>query len=679
MSEDLQASLEFQSIDGKEISFFTESFKKSLINATNPKIFIVVGKSREGKSTLLNHLLLDKTQNHPSNLRISKPFKARGGEEATTKEFLFYGPMKMSEFCRRNKIEFNGEDSDCFFIDTEGSGNLYKMTKNLFHGIFSLESVSTCILFVSKGIIDHDAVLYISRHIQTSKLFNSSSKNNFPGFAIIGRDVGLQDYEISLEQQEIERIKQDNEKLNDLKTRLIQNTGINFSEKNLKYIAEPPLDMIQLFFNSIKDLSNFMINNTISQVNRTSQEIINKFNQHEKFINKYPALLDTNVPMEETFNKVFALELDEAMYTIKEVNTKIVLDKIDSLSLLDISKINEYNYINNFLSDIETKFENETNERYNDMKKIIESGYNLSLLNLKKYFNDLIHNKLNEKIEYFINQMKSFIEKAKNESEIQICQSITEIINKLSSKQLREIDINTEKYINNILSNEIQKFHHKANSFFPNLKDVSQTKELYMSKIEILNTFIKTNIQEKLNSKMISCPPFPKNIPELLKEQNINKLNPDTKYILYLNKKPYEIIPRKDGKISLPNIKAILNYRHEELPCWRNRGGLVYDDSYTTNIDNWFDPDAQLLILANSNVSQNNWSEGGHRTFFGGGKPPRPQQSKTTISIHVCNPWNIKSFNKSGNVSVSLSNNNSDMFVSGSGGYVHNIKLEIKQ
>ena len=275
--------------------------------------------------------------------------------------------------------------------------------------------------------------------------------------------------------------------------------------------------------------------------------------------------------------------------------------------------------------------------------------------------------------------MKSFIEKAKNESEIQICQSITEIINKLSSQQLREIDINIEQYINNILLNEIQKFHHKANSFFPNLKDVSQTKELYMSKIEILNTFIKTNIQEKLNSKMISCPPFPKNIPELLKEQNINKLNPDTKYILYLNKKPYEIISRKDGKISLPNIKAILNYRHEELPCWRNRGGLVYDDSYTTNIDNWFDPDAQLLILANSNVSQNNWSEGGHRTFFGGGKPPRPQQSKTTISIHVCNPWNIKSFNKSGNVSVSLSNNNSDMFVSGSGGYVHNIKLEIKQ
>ena len=226
MTEDLTPSLEFQSINEKEIASFTDNFKKSLINAINPKIFIVVGRTREGKSTLLNHLLLDKNLDLPNNLRLSSPFKAKGGEEATTKEFLFYGPIKLSEFCRRNKLEFNEEDCDCFFIDTEGTGNLYQMSKNLFHGIFALESISTSILFLSKGIIDHETVLYISRHIQTSKLFNSSSKDNFPGFAIIGRDIGIQNYDTSLEQQEKERIKQDKEKLNDLKIRLNEKTGI---------------------------------------------------------------------------------------------------------------------------------------------------------------------------------------------------------------------------------------------------------------------------------------------------------------------------------------------------------------------------------------------------------------------------------------------------------------------
>ena len=40
--------------------------------------------------------MFDKYLDLPNNLRLSKPFKARGGEEPTTKEFLFYGPIKMS-------------------------------------------------------------------------------------------------------------------------------------------------------------------------------------------------------------------------------------------------------------------------------------------------------------------------------------------------------------------------------------------------------------------------------------------------------------------------------------------------------------------------------------------------------------------------------------------------------
>ena len=86
------------------------------------------------------------------------------------------------------------------------------------------------------------------------------------------------------------------------------------------------------------------------------------------------------------------------------------------------------------------------------------------------------------------------------------------------------------------------------------------------------------------------------------------------------------------------------------------------------------------MILSKNNVYQNNWSEGGHKVLidiFGGSKPPRPQQKRTTISLHVDKQWKIKSFVKSGNVSVSLSNNNSDMFVSGIGGSVQNIKLEL--
>lgn len=203
--------------------------------------------------------------------------------------------------------------------------------------------------------------------------------------------------------------------------------------------------MTQLFYNSIKDLIKFIIDSAQAQDNIPSKEIITKFNQQEKFINKYPILLDTNASMEETFNKVFSLELEEAQKKVKEEKSKILVEKLNNLSLLDISKIQPDKYINDFISELEINFENETNSRFNDMKKIVESKYNISLLNLKKYFETSIKKSLDEKIEYFINQMKIFIEKAKNESEILIIKSISEKVMKLSSQQLRELNI--EQYI----------------------------------------------------------------------------------------------------------------------------------------------------------------------------------------------------------------------------------------
>ena len=675
MSEDIHASLEFQNQDGKEISKFTEQFKNSLMNSVNPKIFIVVGKSREGKSTLMNHLLLDKSLNIPLNLRISSPFKARGGEEGTTKEFLFYGPIKASEFCRRNRLEFKEEnDYDCFFIDSEGSGNLYQMSKNLYHGIFSLESVTTCILFVSKGIVDQEGLLYISRHIQTSKLFNSTSNNSFPGLAIIGRDIGIQNYDIPFKQQEIERVNQDNLKLNDLKRRLNQNTGINFTEKNLKYIAEPPLDMPQLFINSIKDLCQFIINNSQIQDFRNPEQIINKFNQHEKIINKYPALLDTNVPMENTIKNIFSIELEESSNKLNQENENLIISRINSLTLLELSKLEKDTYLSNFLLGIENKFEVETNSRYHGMKKMIETQYNLSLQSLKEHFKILIEKKINEKMIYFINQMKTYIETAKNESEINIVNSINEKIESLTSQQLRELNI--EQYINDNYLVEIQKFESKANSLFENIKNIPQTKDLYLSKFELIKNITQGKIREKLNLKFESQPPWPRNINELLKEQKINYLVPGNKYTLYYNKKPYQIIARNDGKISIPNVNAVLNYRNEELSSWKYKNGNV-NDSSNTNIDNWFEPDLFLLILSVNNVYQRNWTMGGHKSIFGKKKPPRRQQEKTTISLHIENPWTFKSFDRSGNVDASLNNNNHDILVSGTDGSIQNIKLQL--
>lgn len=104
-------ALEFSIENRKRTSKFTKKFVNKLKKSKNPRIYVNSGNTRGGKSLLLNHLLMDKSSNIPRNLRLKSPFPSRGGELAVTIEFLFYGPIKASELCRRNNIKFKGEDS----------------------------------------------------------------------------------------------------------------------------------------------------------------------------------------------------------------------------------------------------------------------------------------------------------------------------------------------------------------------------------------------------------------------------------------------------------------------------------------------------------------------------------------------------------------------------------------
>ncbi len=102
----------------------TTDFIGDLRAANNPKIILVVGKTREGKSTLLNHILSNKSNN--PLLRPSSPFLANAGENAITGEFQYYGPIKCSELARLNLFHHLNfpKDNDLFLIDSEGTGNL---------------------------------------------------------------------------------------------------------------------------------------------------------------------------------------------------------------------------------------------------------------------------------------------------------------------------------------------------------------------------------------------------------------------------------------------------------------------------------------------------------------------------------------------------------------------------
>jgi len=169
----------------------------------------------------------------------------------------------------------------------------------------------------------------------------------------------------------------------------------------------------------------------------------------------------------------------------------------------------------------------------------------------------------------------------------------------------------------------------------------------------------------------------PEKVSELLKQLKIDKLVPGEKYQLYLNKKPYDIIVREDGKISIPNVKACKNYIKEELPSESNGYQRKVEKSSSENIDTWFEPEMQILVLSENNVYQKELEEGGHIpliTIFSNGKPAKRKLEKTTISVHIEDPWTFKSYEPSGNVKITK--NDHDILVEGDGS-IQLIKLKL--
>ncbi|OUM61643.1 hypothetical protein PIROE2DRAFT_62365 [Piromyces sp. E2] len=430
---------------------------------------------------------------------------SRGGEEATTKEFLTYGPIKASELCRRNNLSFDGEDYDCFFMDTEGSGNLYHMTKNLYHGIFSLESIATCILFISKEAIGENETLYISRHIQISILFNSSSKNDiYPGLAVIGRDIGLDTYDAFEKVQEIKRVEQDKKKRDELEKKLNINTNINFSVQNLKYIAEPPLDIPKLYLSSLKDLFKFIINNSKSQVSQNPNHIIKQFNKNQEIINTYPDLLKTDKPMEETFKNVFSIELQRINNNIINEFEVSIKNYIDTLGykIFITDEIKE-----NKLLEIERRYETMVNSSFPGIKTIMESLYDAYLLKSKNHFEKFIYKLIDEKKKYYKNDfIPTELQKINDDIITEFEIVINKFINKLGykifitdgieEKLLLEVEKNYEKMVDENLPDIKTIMESLYNNYLSKLKEhfyLFISKLIYTKKTDYCKKFMIAN------------------------------------------------------------------------------------------------------------------------------------------------------------------------------------------
>jgi hypothetical protein len=142
----------------KPLSFINEKngkleLNKDVINiikqSKNPKFILFYGKTRLGKSTTLNQLIRGNTKTW--KYINKKPFQSNDTLDSVTKGCDIFGPIKISEICKRHEGLQNKkfkEDFDVFFCDTEGTESLDGIHRKTIPGILTLLQVCTISVFM---------------------------------------------------------------------------------------------------------------------------------------------------------------------------------------------------------------------------------------------------------------------------------------------------------------------------------------------------------------------------------------------------------------------------------------------------------------------------------------------------------------------------------------------------
>lgn len=654
----------------------TQDFIGDLKAANNPKIILVVGKTREGKSTLLNHILSNKSNNPP--LRPSAPFLANAGENAVTREFQYYGPIKCSELTRLNLFQNLNfpKDNDLFFIDSEGTGNINQVSEYLHMLNFCLEGICDSLIYVARTF-EAENLSLLARHLQICKLFNNNKGSLNISLIISVRDVGIAENPENQNnngQKEQDRINQNNQKTKDLLSRLGNQYNLTFREGEFKYFAHPFLDQTEFFWNSIKDLVKFLLEKSSKEENISLENKISKFNSTMDLIIQYPALLEPNKPLEQIFNSIFEQKLKDIKNRI--INSNIGQNIINQYTNLEMVNLNKDAEIQIFLQECFNLYDRFCEEDFPGLSQFVSSLYQLFKNSLKDEYTKTLNNLLNDKINKFnqwigekINEIyshtKTFIENDTNTNTANI-----------SNEKLREIDSGNglENYVNSYKEKSNQTFNNRAKEVFKEIyRNVLDRQEYSKSRNEIIS-WTSESSRSKILTKIKNTVIWPRNVNELKAEQKISSLKKGTTYILYDNKKPYRVVAENENEVIIPGLTGIQYYMHEQ--CYSSWHRYECCGKSESKICFKFNPDSKSLTLNPCDTYYRQWKAGGHRSLFRS-RSPRTFHEYKKFNCSISAPWKIESFNQSGSINVSLANDKRTMNANygyGSGA-ITNIKL----
>ena len=253
-----------------------------------------------------------------------------------------------------------------------------------------------------------------------------------------------------------------------------------------------------------------------------------------------------------------------------------------------------------YIIDIIKSIKNDNTNYINNLEHILNSQNNGNdILNI--LINDCSFFKINpELLKIDDNALRLLFDISRNKLNNDVKQKLEEILNNVSNdintktpKQLRELNVDNyynEKLneFNKLFNNICEKDFHQLQNYLSNIiKDVK--KQLTSFYVESIISII----QKKYNNTII----YPKNIQELLEEQNISNLIKGKEYVLYFNFKGYKVVALDDNKVTLPGLII----QRQELADEEN-GRVKNLTIKITDINAYFDPDSMEIRLSDNKI-----------------------------------------------------------------------------
>ena len=358
----MEKPLPFVVEKGNEL-VLNEELLNIIEKSNNPRLFLIYGSTRQGKSTTLNQIIRG---NIDTWKYINKsPFPSQTSQKSLTVGCDIYGPIKCSEIVKRHQLDKNiKDDFDIFFCDTEGLFSLNGQSRALIPGILTLLQICAFSVIMINTVPDTNTVDQLLSEIQFSKILQQINKELESPLV----SIYISGYQIDISGKDdldecVQYYQEEREETADLILKKMDEKypHLNLTKKDYKVIpggpyehnfdGEPDHDNLkaQLYWYFIKDLVKEFVRHTKKTQNRNANKLISlmrvvfdiflEFKELPKDANLSDVLIKYIVNNFDKYSnkqyKIISKEVEKELKNHYDEYYKMIKDDIAAKSKLD--------------------------------------------------------------------------------------------------------------------------------------------------------------------------------------------------------------------------------------------------------------------------------------------------------------------------------------------------------